>query len=112
MQKQKEYNMVKKLLISIIVLVFTFIPFSPVVASEMEIAGMEQIDEPNINIVVNHSSLHITGAAGMVLKVVSLTGKPVAEVKIESPAQRVELNIPRGCYILKVGKIVRKVSIR
>ena len=36
----------------------------------------------------------------------------VLTVNIESPAQRVDLNIPKGCYILKVGKVVRKVQVR
>lgn len=104
--------MAKNLLISAIVIAFTLLPVSSATAAGMEMTAMEQIDEPNINITVNQSTLHVTGAAGMVLEVVSLTGKPVASVKIESPAQRVELNIPRGCYILKIGKVVRKVSIR
>ena len=33
-------------------------------------------------------------------------------VSIDSPAQRIDLNVPKGCYILKVGKVVRKVSLR
>jgi hypothetical protein len=36
----------------------------------------------------------------------------VMTLKIESPAQRVELNVPKGCYILKIGKVVRKVAIQ
>jgi hypothetical protein len=36
----------------------------------------------------------------------------VAEYEIDAPVQRVELNLSKGCYILKVGKVVRKVSIR
>lgn len=103
--------MVRKLLI------FTFVSCAlsvPTVlrASELELGAIEQIDEPAINITVNESTLYITGATGEVLEVVSLTGRPVAKIKIESPAQRVELNIPKGCYILKIGKVVRKVSIR
>jgi hypothetical protein len=48
----------------------------------------------------------------MVLEVVSLTGRAVATYKIESPSQRIELNLTKGCYILKVGKTVRKVTLR
>jgi hypothetical protein len=48
----------------------------------------------------------------MVLEVISLTGRQVANYKVEGPAQRIDLNIPKGCYILKVGKVVRKVTIR
>ena len=54
----------------------------------------------------------INGAQGLTLEVVSLTGRLVKTVKIESPAQRIELNVPKGCYILKIGKVVRKVAVR
>lgn len=73
----------------------------------------ERVDARNVGITVNQSTLTVTGANGMVLEIVSLTGRPVASYKIESPSQRVELNnLPKGCYILKVGKVVRKFSIR
>ena len=26
--------------------------------------------------------------------------------------QAIEINLPKGCYIVKVGKVVRKISIR
>lgn len=73
----------------------------------------ERMDAHSVVINVNQSTLTVTGASGMTLEVVSLTGRPVASIKIESPSQRVELNnIPKGCYILKIGKVVRKVTIR
>ena len=56
--------------------------------------------------------LCVTGAEGCTLEVISLTGKRVLEERITSPAQKIELNIPKGCYIVKVGKAVRKVSVR
>ncbi len=75
------------------------------------VSQFEQFEERGINIVVNGSALTISGADGKVLEVVSLTGRKVATIKIENPSQRVELNIPKGCYILKIGSVVRKVSI-
>ncbi len=56
--------------------------------------------------------LYITGAEGCTLEVISLTGKRVIEEQITSPSQKIELNIPKGCYIVKVGDLVRKVSVR
>ncbi|MBQ8157875.1 MAG: T9SS type A sorting domain-containing protein [Prevotella sp.] len=82
-----------------------------VMAMEMGVA--EQVEpERNISITVEGNSVQVTGANGMTLEVISLTGRQVATYRIDSPAQRVELNIPKGCYILKVGKVVRKVTIR
>ncbi|MFA4182098.1 secretion protein [Xylanibacter rodentium] len=104
--------MIRNLLILAFVFVSAFTVPAVASTAEQEPNAAEQVDERNnINITVNRSTLHVTGASGLVLEVVSLTGKPVATVKIESPAQRVELNIPKGCYILKIGKVVRKVSI-
>lgn len=84
---------------------------APMMVSDMGVA--EQVEpERTISLVVNGNSVQVNGANGMVLEVVSLTGRQVASIKIESPAQRVELNLPKGCYILKVGKVVRKITLR
>ena len=82
-------------------------------AVPVESLGIEQIDEKNdVQINVNRSVVHITGAEGQVMEVISLTGRHVMSVRIESPAQRIELtNIPKGCYIIKVGKVVRKIVV-
>ncbi len=78
--------------------------------TEMGIA--EQIDEQAPTLAVEGNIVNVQGASGMTLEVVSLTGRAVATYKIEGPAQRIELNLPKGCYILKVGKVVRKVTVR
>jgi hypothetical protein len=81
-------------------------------AADAEMPSVEQEMEEDINISVNGQWVVINGAQGQTLEVVSLTGRRVMTIKIESPAQRVELNVPRGCYILKIGKVVRKVAIQ
>ena len=82
-----------------------------IMASEPEQASVEQTIEDDITITVNGQGVVINGAQGKTLEVVSLTGRRVMTTKIESPAQRVELNVPKGCYILKIGKVVRKVTV-
>ena len=78
----------------------------------MEMGVAEQVEERMPTISVDDNIVSIQGASGMTLEVVSLTGRAVAQYKIESPAQRLELNLPKGCYILKVGKVVRKITVR
>ena len=78
--------------------------------SEMGIA--EQVDETAPTIQVDKNAVTVHNGSGMVLEVVSLTGRAVASYKIEGNAQRIELNLSKGCYILKVGKTVRKVTLR
>lgn len=72
----------------------------------------EQVDEAAPTISVDANIVSVAGASGMTLEVVSLTGRAVATYKIDGPAQRIELNLPKGCYILKVGKVVRKITVR
>ena len=68
--------------------------------------------DDDITITVSGQTVTVTGAQGKTLEVVSLTGRRIMTEKIESPAQKIELNVPKGCYILKIGKVVRKVSVR
>jgi hypothetical protein len=83
---------------------------APMVA-EMGVAEMVE-PERTVTLNVEGKSVMVSGAAGMTLEVVSVTGRNVASIKIDSPAQRVELNLPKGCYILKIGKVVRKITVR
>lgn len=89
-----------------------FLLAAPVLASGMlmDPAPSAQIDD--VSIAVEGRIVTVSGAQGEKLKVVSLTGRLVAEYNIDAPVQRVELNLSKGCYILKVGKVVRKVSIQ
>lgn len=78
----------------------------------MPMEAMQQDMSEEVTIAVSGQTVTVSGAQGETLEVISLTGRRVLTVKIESPAQRIELNIPKGCYLLKVGKVVRKVSLR
>ena len=66
----------------------------------------------DISISVTASTLHVTGADGEVLNIYNLAGVCVMSFKIDSPDKRYELNLPKGCYIIKVGKVARKIAIR
>ena len=80
----------------------------PLMMDPNVVAQMDQ----DVTITVEGNAVLVKGAEGQTLEVISLTGRKLAEYRIESPAQRVELNLSRGCYVLKIGKVVRKVSIR
>ncbi len=66
----------------------------------------------NIDISVAGSVIHVTGAAGQNLYVYNITGVRVKSIRVDSNDKRYDLNLPKGCYIVKVGKVVRKISIR
>ena len=84
---------------------------APVMLTDMGVSELIEAEQ-GVTLTVSGNAVQVGGASGMVLEVVSLTGRQVASIKIESPAQRVELNLPKGCYILKVGKVVRKITLR
>lgn len=70
-------------------------------------------NEPQtITINVRESAVQITGANGETLYVYNVAGVRIKSIKIDGDDKRFELNLPKGCYILKVGKTVRKISVR
>ena len=101
----------KRLLVYAFSMAMLMIPASMLKASEMADYAIAQAIDEEITIAINGQSVTISGAQGQTLEVISLTGRKVMTVKIESPAQRIDLNVPKGCYILKIGKFVRKVSL-
>ena len=105
----RHMHMRKNLLI-ISMMAFLAVPAVATTTMVMERGVAEMIDEP-ITLSVDGNAVTISGAQGQKLIVVSLTGRQVAEYQIDSPAQRIELNLTKGCYVLKVGNVVRKVSI-
>ena len=61
---------------------------------------------------VEGQSVHVVGANGQVLDVYNIVGVKIASVKVEGMDKRLDLNLQKGCYILKIGKVVRKVSVK
>ena len=77
-------------------------------------SAIEIIDNEfqNITISVQESVLHISGANGQVVQIYNVAGVMVKSIKVEGNDRRIELNLNKGCYIVKVGKVVRKISIK
>ena len=46
------------------------------------------------------------------LQIYNVTGVCVMSLRVDGQDKRYNLNLPKGCYIVKVGKVVRKISIR
>jgi hypothetical protein len=102
--------MVKKiLLISLVSALFLCVPINSRAQSLK--ADIEDV-QSSVTISVNESTLHITGAAGLTLQIFNITGVSISQIKIDSADKHIELNLQKGCYILKIGKLVRKISIK
>ena len=76
--------------------------------------AIELIDQnfQGISISVYGSVLRVEGANDETMYIYNVTGDRVMSVKIDGADKRYNLNLPKGCYIVKVGKVTRKIVIR
>lgn len=96
-----------------ITLAFALTAGLPVVS--MAVPAVEIIDQEiqAITVVLEEDgTIHVTGGNGQTLQVYNVAGVLVKSVKIDTADKRLELNLPKGCYIVKVGKTVRKISVK
>lgn len=75
-------------------------------ANETVIAANDEI-----HLTINGQNIRVQNGQGHTLEVFGITGTRVHSVRIDSADKTVNLNLTRGCYIVKVGNIARKVSI-
>ena len=85
------------------------VPQDACAASSIEIIDN---DIATISISVSESTLRVTGASGLMLTIYNVAGVHVQSFRVEGSDRHYELNLPKGCYIVKVGKVVRKISIK
>ena len=89
--------------------------FSPSLFAQEAAIGVSQSSNSslgNVSISLSGSVLSVFGAKGEMLQIYNVTGVQVMNVRIDSEDKRVELALPHGCYIVKVGKFVRKIAVR
>ena len=84
----------------------------PSIASAESMIELIDTEIQNISLSLTETTLHVTGANGQVLHVYNVAGVRVMSVKVEGQDKKIELNLPKGCYIVQVGKVVRKISIK
>ena len=72
---------------------------------------IEQQEQPRVS-VDKESTLLVANANDQMLYIYNVAGVLVQSFKVEGVERRYDLNLPKGCYIIKVGKTVRKISIR
>lgn len=103
--------MIKKILVaSFLVFFMGRLPQMAKAASSIEIVDNET-EQVTVS-VSGEGVLRVTGAAGQTLYVYNITGVRVLSVKVDGSDKSYNLNLSKGCYIVKVGKTVRKISIR
>lgn len=86
---------------------------APVGLMAEELYEGPETEVTEMKMVVLGVNVRVLGANGETLNVFNLAGVQVASYRIDSSDKTVNLNkLGKGCYILKVGNIARKVSIR
>lgn len=73
-----------------------------------------QMEAPNfdeIAITVRGNQLRVQHAEGLNLMVYNITGVKVSTHRVESDDYSFTLNVDRGIYIVKVGKVARRITI-
>ena len=84
---------------------------TPLLASNM--SDTQQIVAFNdINIYIEQNILRITNGEKLRLQIFNVTGVLVVCENIDSADKRFSLDLPRGCYIVQVGKLVKKISVK
>lgn len=64
-----------------------------------------------VEISVKGGVVKIFNAKGQILEVYSITGIRVKSARIENMSQTFDLNLTKGCYIIKVGRTTRKLNV-
>lgn len=101
--------MIKRLLIALLLVVS--IPANMSASDGVAAEIVSEMNDSQIQIFFDGSRLRVTGASGLTLCVYSITGVRVMNVKVEGADKCYNLNLQRGCYIVKVGNVVRKIAI-
>ena len=73
-----------------------------------------QMEAPNfdeIAITMRGNQLRVQHAEGLTLMVYNITGVKVSTHRVESDDYSFTLNVDRGIYIVKVGKVARRITI-
>lgn len=80
-------------------------------ASEVTVNEMEVCSQESVSIELSGNRLRVRNASGELLEIYSVTGKKVASYRVECSDQTFQLDLGKGCYIVKVQNVARKISI-
>ncbi|MBO7067872.1 MAG: T9SS type A sorting domain-containing protein [Bacteroidaceae bacterium] len=99
----------KKILFIILPLVLFFAPAFALDTTDND--GIETSISA-VSITVSGNTVRVSGTNGEDIEVFNLTGTKVTTIKTDNTGKTFTVNLPKGCYLLKIGKVVRKISIR
>ena len=107
----KEYSVMYKKHFIICILFFAIL--APVAAENMPVAlgNTSEQTENTPKYYVSGQNVRIQNGSGQMLEVYNVLGVRILSFRIDSEDKTINLNLPKGIYILKLGKFVRKISL-
>ena len=96
-------------------LLLAFILLGAALPNMVQAATTIEMQEQEINTIsisISGNVLRVEGADNETLYIYNVVGVRVMSIKIDGQDKRYSLSLPKGCYIIKVGKVGRKISIR
>lgn len=102
-----------KTLLSIVFSAMLFVgsPLTSHAGNAIEIIEIEN-DLQDVTVTIDGNDLHVVNALGETLQIYNVAGVCVETIKVDGDDKHYNLDLAKGCYIVKVGKIVRKISIK
>lgn len=86
--------------------------FAPAFAMDMTDNDGIETNVSGITIVASGNTIKVSGVYGEDIEIFNLTGTKVTTIKTDTTGKTYSANLSKGCYLVKVGKVVRKISIR
>lgn len=83
----------------------------PAPAAEVAVTADAMGEPGGVSLTVRGDVAHVQNAQDLYLEVYDITGKEVIRIRIESNDKTYDLNLRKGFYILRVGKLTKKISI-
>lgn len=78
-------------------------------------AAVDIIDQEQVTTIISlatGNTLHVVNGAGEMLRIYNIAGECVKSFKVDGPDRRYDLSLPRGIYIVKVGKTARRIIVK
>lgn len=94
----------------LLLLVLAALPVSAYTVAETEEQAAVLV-QPTPQISINGRTVRIQGANGLSLEIYDITGKLVFAQQVDSPDKTVTPELPKGIYIVRVGKHTRKLAL-
>lgn len=75
-----------------------------------ELSESEQ-SQPTPKVSAKGRTIRVQGATGLTLEIYDITGKLVHSQQLDSPDKTITPDVPKGIYLVRIGKYTRKLAL-